>query len=141
MLIWLSIKKIQFTILKSNGNILNIYMVVFYLLLTHLDNLLTKMFPLSSIFNLHPFPMSSLNSCVLLSLSGLSKPLTPILNPSKPSSDPLTVRTGALAYALAILRFRSNTITFAQISSSMLSHFDKTSIMWSWNLFWFKSFY
>ncbi len=33
------------------------------------------------------------------------------LNPSNPSSDPLTVRTGARAYAFAIRRFRSRTIT------------------------------
>jgi hypothetical protein len=39
--------------------------------------------------------------------------------PSKPSSDPFTVKIGVLAYAFATLRFLSNTMTFAQISSSI----------------------
>lgn len=52
-------------------------------------------------------------------------------NPSKPSSEPLTVNTGALAYAFATLLFLSRTITFAQISSSIWFHLSKTSWMWS----------
>ena len=54
-------------------------------------------------------------------------------NPSKPSSDPFTVRTGARAYAFATRLFRSRTITFAQISSSICVHLSSTSWMWSWN--------
>lgn len=47
--------------------------------------------------------------------------------PSKPSSEPFIVKTGARAYALATRRFRSNTITFAQISSSICVHLSNTS--------------
>ena len=43
------------------------------------------------------WPMCLLTSSVLASLIGLSNPAKPILNPSNPSSDPLTVRTGARA--------------------------------------------
>lgn len=39
--------------------------------------------------------------------------------PSKPSSEPFIVKTGARAYALATRRLRSNTITLAHISSSI----------------------
>lgn len=53
------------------------------------------------------------------------------LNPSKPSSEPFTVSTGALAYAFATRRLRSKTITFAQISSSIWVHLSNTSCMWS----------
>lgn len=55
------------------------------------------------------------------------------LNPSKPSSEPFTVRTGARAYALATLLFLSRTMTFAQISSSIWVHLSRTSCIWSWN--------
>lgn len=53
------------------------------------------------------------------------------LIPSKPSSDPFTVRTGTRAYAFATRRFLSNTITFAQISSSIWRHLSRTSWRWS----------
>lgn len=53
--------------------------------------------------------------------------------PSKPSSEPLTVRTGALAYAFATRLFLSRTITLAQISSSICVHLSSTSCMWSCN--------
>ena len=72
-------------------------------------------------------------SSVPISLIGLSNPATPILKPSKPSSLPFTVTIGARAYALATRLFLSSTITFAQISSSMLSHLSRTSCIWSWN--------
>lgn len=49
------------------------------------------------------------------------------LKPSNPSLDPLIVRTGALAYAFATLRFLSKTITLAQISSSIWFHLSSTS--------------
>ena len=48
-------------------------------------------------FHISTCPISLLASSVLGSLMGLSKPARPILKPSKPSSEPLTVRTGALA--------------------------------------------
>ena len=72
-------------------------------------------------------PISRFASSVLGSLIGFSKPARPILKPSKPSSVPLTVSTGALAYALATLRLRSRTMIFAHISSSMDSHLLRTS--------------
>lgn len=77
-------------------------------------------------------PMCLLTSSVFASLIGLSNPANPILNPSNPSSDPLTVITGARAYALATLLFRSKTIIFAQISSSIDSHLLRTSWTCSW---------
>ena len=60
-------------------------------------NKLTRMFPKSSIFNLNPCPILRMVSSVAASLIGLSNPATPMRNPSNPSSDPLMVRTGALA--------------------------------------------
>lgn len=51
--------------------------------------------------------------------------------PSKPSSEPLMVSTGARAYALATRRLRSKTITLAQISSSICVHLSSTSCMCS----------
>lgn len=54
------------------------------------------------------------------------------LMPSKPSSEPLIVNTGARAYALATRRLRSNTITLAHISSSICVHLSKTSCMCSY---------
>ena len=92
---------------------------------------LTSTLPTSSILSFNPRPMARIAAVVFESLNGLSNPATPIRNPSKPSVLPLTVITGALAYALATLRFRSRTITLAQISSSMLSHLSRTSCMWS----------
>lgn len=49
--------------------------------------------------------------------------------PSKPSSEPFIVSTGARAYAFATLRFLSRTITLAQISSSICVHLSSTSCM------------
>lgn len=54
------------------------------------------------------------------------------LMPSKPSSEPFIVSTGARAYAFATRRFRSKTITLAHISSSICVHLSKTSWMCSW---------
>ena len=94
-----------------------------------------KNLPVSSILSLQPVPICFLNSSVFGSRRGFSNPFTPILKratfiihefwqfkvewlqnvkylkPSKPSSEPLTVKTGARAYALAIRRFLSRTIT------------------------------
>ena len=55
------------------------------------------------------------------------------LLPSKPTSDPWMVSTPTRAYALATRRFRSKTMILAQISSSIESHLERTSLMWSWN--------
>lgn len=58
-------------------------------------------------------------------------PCTTYRMPSKPSSEPLMVSTGARAYALATRRLRSKTITLAQISSSICVHLSSTSCMCS----------
>ena len=104
-----------------------VFSIVTPLLLPREDILLIRIFPTSSIFSLNPLPMERIASSVAESRIGLSNPATPILKPSNPSCPPLTVNTGALAYAFATLRFRSSTMIFAHISSSILSHFSITS--------------
>lgn len=54
------------------------------------------------------------------------------LIPSNPSSEPLIVSTGVRAYAFATRRFLSNTMIFAQISSSICVHLSNTSWMCSY---------
>lgn len=61
------------------------------------------------------FPKVFLISSVLSSGDKEGKPLIPIRYPSNPASDPLIEMAGALAYALASLRFLSMTIILAQI--------------------------